>query len=131
MQSIALISWIESFKNQILELWYERPEQAYLLWNQLKKMWEEVSKTFSDKFKTYFDTNKELPWGFTCKITNRKTYCYEENEEYRNAKARLDFIENQIKQATDSNIEFPNPESGLYVKPVTIKSSEVYSVTRK
>lgn len=131
MQSIALISWIESFKNQILELWDERPEQAYLLWNQLKKMWEEVSKTFSDKFKSYFDENKELPGWFTCKVTNRKTYCFEENEEYRNAKARLDFIETQIKQATDSNVEFPNPETGLFVKPVTIKSSEVYSVTRK
>ena len=131
MQSIALISWIEAFKTQILELWQERPEQAYLLANQLKKIWDEVSKTYSDKFKAYYDENKELPWGFTCKVTNRKTYCYEENEEYRNAKARLEFIEEQIKKATDSQVEFPNPETGMYIKPVTIKTSEVYSVTRK
>jgi hypothetical protein len=131
MQSLQLISWIEWFKAQIIELWEERPEQAYLLANQLKKIWDEISKTYSDKFKSYYDEHKELPGWFTCKISNRKTYCFEENEEWRNAKARLDFLETQIKQSTDSKVEFPNPESWMYIKPVTIKSSEVYSVTRK
>lgn len=131
MQSIQLQTGIDSFKAQIIELWSERPEQAYLLGNQLKKMWDDLSKTFSDKFKEYYDTNKELPWGFSCKITNRKTYCFEENEEWRNAKARLDFLEEQIKKSTDSKVEFPNPESWMYIKPVSIKSSEIYSVSRK
>lgn len=131
MQSIQLQSWIDSFKAQIIELWSERPEQAYLLGNQLKKMWDEISKEFSDKFKSYYDENKELPWGFSCRITNRKTYEFSENEEWRTTKARLDFLEEQIKKATDSQVEFPNPESGLYIKPVSIKSSEIYSVSRK
>ena len=94
-------------------------------------MWDDLSKTFSDKFKAYYDENKELPWGFTCKVTNRKTYCFEENEEWRITKARLDFLEEQIKKSTDSKVEFPNPESWLYIKPVTIKSSEIYAVSRK
>ena len=56
---------------------------------------------------------------------------FEENEEWRNAKARLEFLEEQIKKSTDSKVEFPNPESGMYIKPVSIKSSEIYSVSRK
>lgn len=131
MQSIQLQTGIDSFKAQIIELWNERPEQAYLLWNQLKKMWDDISKTFSDKFKSYYDTNKELPGWFTCKVTNRKSYAFEENEEWRNAKARLDFIEEQVKKSTDSWVEFANPESGLWIKPVMIKTTEIYSVSRK
>lgn len=131
MQSIQLQTGIDSFKAQIIELWSERPEQAYLLANQLKKMWDEISKEFSESFKKYYDENKELPWGFTCKVTNRKSYEFSENEEWRIAKARLDFLEEQIKKATDSKVEFPNPESGSYIKPVSIKTSEIYSVSRK
>lgn len=131
MQSLKLQTGIDSFKVQLIELWMDRPEQAYLLWNQLKKMWDEITKEFSDKFKSYYDENKELPWGFTCKITNRTTYCFEENEEWRATKARLDFLEEQIKKATLSKVEFPNPESGLYIKPVSVKTAEVYSVSRQ
>ncbi len=128
---IQIISWIDKFKSQIVELWEDKPEQAYLVGNQLKKLWDEITKTYSDKFKSYFDENKELPAWFTCRVSNRKTYCFEENEEWRIAKAKLDFLEWQIKQSTDSNTEYPNPESWMFIKPVTIKSSEVYTVTRK
>jgi hypothetical protein len=65
------------------------------------------------------------------KISNRKTYKYEENEEWAMAKANLEFIESQIKLSTDNNTEFPNPRTGLYIKPVRVGTKEIYSLSRK
>jgi len=130
MQSIALIPGIDTFRSQILELWDERPEQAYILGNQLAKLGADITKEFWQWFRDYFDENKELPGWFTCKITNRATLNYDECPEWRVAKARLEFLEEQIKKATKSNVSFPDPETWVIISPVSVKSSEIYSLSK-
>lgn len=131
MSSLALISWAEQLETQILQLGESEPHKAFLISHKLGKISDTLKKQFQPKAIEFWMENKELPWGYSCKETNRSSYEYSENEEWRQTKARLEFLEEQIKKATDSGVEFPNPETGLYIKPVTKNSSAIYSFSHK
>ena len=131
MNSLTIIEWAEKLRQDIATLGAERPEQAYLVAHQLSKIGDEGKKTFKDQFQSFYDTNKELPGWFSCKVTNRKTYNFEENSRWRVLKAEMDHLESQIKKATDSGVSFFDQETGEEIKPVFLSQSEVYSVSRK
>lgn len=132
MQSIKILDWVEQLRAKIVTLWDERPEQAYIIGNQLKKLWDEMMNGYNEKFRNYYDENKELPWGFSCKISSRSTLSFDENDLWRKIKGDLDLVEKLLKQATeDPKHEVFHPETGEILKPVSKKSSEIYSLSRK
>ncbi len=74
---IDQVSGIESLEAGIRKLGEDDPHKAYLLGISLSKMGEKVKKEFNDGFRSYYDTHKELPAGFECKVSTRKAYQFE------------------------------------------------------
>jgi len=123
------LSGLEALKLQILEL---DTYKAYLMAQQLEKMAKDIKQTTKTGFELYFDEFKDLPLGFQCKISNRTTYNFAEDQTWSNYKALLDAREEEIKMACkmqDKNQVFSD-KNGEVVEPVTRTFSEIYSVSR-
>lgn len=123
---------IDYFRKTMMELGEDSPEKAYLIGNQIAKLGKELQDQFKEWFRWYFDKYKEVPGGFEVKVSMRKSYKFEENLDWRNKKEELDFIESQLKNATDQsekwNMVFNN--SWEQIEPVSVSFSEVYSVKK-
>ena len=124
------LSGLEALEQQILAL---DTYKAYLMAQQLEKMAKNIKQTTKAGFELYFDEFKDLPLGFECKISNRSTYNFSEDQMWSNLKALLDAREEEIKMACkmqDKNQIFSD-KNGEVVNPVTRTFTEIYSVSRK
>ena len=123
------LSGLEALEKQILAL---DTYKAYLMAQQLEKMAKNIKQTTKTGFELYFDEFKDLPLGFECKISNRSTYNFSEDQMWSNLKALLDAREEEIKMACkmkDKNQIFSD-KNGEVVEPVTRTFTEIYSVSR-
>ena len=123
------LSGLEALEQQILAL---DTYKAYLMAQQLEKMAKNIKQTTKAGFELYFDEFKDLPLGFECKISNRTTYNFSEDQMWSNLKALLDAREEEIKMACkmqDKNQIFSD-KNGEVVNPVTRTFTEIYSVSR-
>lgn len=123
------LSGLEALEQQILSL---DTYKAYLMAQQIEKMAKNIKQTTKAGFEIYFDEFKDLPLGFECKISNRSTYNFAEDQMWSNLKALLDAREEEIKMACkmqDKNQIFSD-KNGEVVNPVTRQFSEIYSVSR-
>lgn len=123
------LSGLEALEQQILAL---DTYKAYLMAQQLEKMAKNIKQTTKAGFELYFDEFKDLPLGFECKISNRTTYNFAEDQMWSNLKALLDAREEEIKMACkmqDKNQIFSD-KNGEVVNPVTRTFTEIYSVSR-
>ena len=123
------LSGLEALEQQILSL---DTYKAYLMAQQLEKMAKSIKQTTKAGFEIYFDEFKDLPLGFECKISQRATYNFAEDQMWSNLKALLDAREEEIKMACkmqDKNQIFSD-KNGEIVNPVTRTFSEIYSVSR-
>ena len=68
-----------------------------------------VSKKLQDNhkegFQKYFYQNKELPGDFECRVSEKKTFDYSGNTEWAEAKAKLEKIEETLKNATEQSMK--------------------------
>lgn len=124
---------LEAFENTINTLGQEAPEKAYLIANQMAKISKKLQDNHKESFQKYFDQNKELPGGFECKISERKTFDFSANEEYAKKKAELDNLEEILKHATEQSMRWliTMDAQGNVIEPIQIKMSEVYTVTKR
>lgn len=123
------LSGLEALEQQILAL---DTYKAYLMAQQLEKMAKNIKQTTKAGFELYFDEFKDLPLGFECKISNRTTYNFAEDQMWSNLKSLLDAREEEIKMACkmqDKNQIFSD-KNGEVVNPVTRTFTEIYSVSR-
>lgn len=131
---IDQVAGVEALEAGIRQLGTEEPQKAYLLGIALAKMGDKVKKEFNDGFRSYYDTQKELPAWFECKISTRRTYQFEEDAVWAGIKATLDAREATVKAATElaeKGGTFTDPNTGEIVDPVSIKYAEIYSVSKK
>lgn len=124
---------IEAFESAITELWKDSPEKAYLIGNQMAKVSKKIQDAHKEGFQGYYDQNKELPGGFECRVSEKKTYDYSSNEEYARKKAELDTLEETLKHATEQSMKglITMDAQGTIIEPVPVKMTEVYTVTKK
>lgn len=124
---------IEAFEMAINQLWNESPEKAYLIGNQMAKVSKKLQDNHKEWFQSYYDDNKELPGDFQCKVSEKKTFDYSTNKEWKEVKEKLDAIEAILKNTTEQSMKWNivMNEQGEVIEPVPVKMSEVYTVTRK
>lgn len=91
-----------------------------------------MEKEYKDGFRSYYDEQKELPAGFTCKVSTRTTYAFKENPKWAKLKEQMDETEKIIKHATDQNMKGISSfdANGELIEPVSVSFSEVYAVSR-
>ena len=130
---ISSLSSIEQFEASLMELGNESPYKAYLVSNQLAKVAKRVQDANKEGFQKYYDEQKELPMGFCCKVSEKKTYDYESNLEYKALSEKVKAMEEVLKNATEQSIKgnITLNASGEVIEPVPVKFTEVYTVTRK
>lgn len=126
---------LEALENGIRDLGVNEPEKAYLLGVTLAKLADKVKKDFNPGFRKYFDLYKELPGGFDCSVSIRRTFNFEENEEWRKAKAVLDGIETRLSSATlayeQDHCHQVDASTGEILPTVSSKFTEVYTVKKR
>ena len=124
---------IEAFEMAINQLWTESPEKAYLIGNQMAKVSKKLQDNHKEGFQSYYDNNKELPGDFECKVSEKKTFDYSVNKEWKEVKEKLDTIEAILKNATEQSLKWNivMNEQWEVIEPVPVKMSEVYTVSRK
>ena len=112
MESTAVVPFIQqlegihAIEQGIMAIGEDSPEKAYLVGVALAKVADKAKKEFAEPFKNYYDTNKELPGGFTCTVRQGgKVYAFEENAEWAAKKAELDAIEEKLKAASDLKLK--------------------------
>lgn len=128
-------SAIDEFNRMVESVKNENPEQAYIFCNRFKKEVEKHEKATKDEFVSYVQKfGNALPWGFTAKITTRKAYSFDQNEEWAKKNAELDDIESKLKRATDvfydTGVAMVNLDTWEVLPTVERSSTEVYSITK-
>lgn len=124
---------LEAFETTINIFVEESPEKAYLIANQMAKVSKKLQDNAKEWFQKYYDANKELPGGFECRVSEKKTYDYSGNKEWLKAKSLLDEIESKLKNATEQGMKWNMmmDDQGNIIEPVQIKFSQVYTVSRR
>ena len=125
---------LEAFETTINILAEESPEKAYLIANQMAKVSKKLQDNAKEWFQKYFDLNKELPGGFECRVSEKKTFDYSKNAEWAKAKLVLEEIEARLKNATEQSIKWNSivdDMTGEIIQPVEVKFSQVYTVIKK
>lgn len=125
---------LEAFEITINQLGTEAPEKAYLIANQMAKVSKKLQDNHKEWFQKYYDNNKELPGDFECKVSEKKTYDLDSNAEYKKLHNELDALGDKLKNATEQSIKWNviiDENTGEVILPVSVKFTEVYTVTRK
>lgn len=130
---VSAINSLESFENTIVEMGEENPAHAYIIWNAFQKVAKKIQDKFKEWFQNYYDQNKEVPGGYICKVSNRTTYNFEEDPYWYELNNKLKAREELLKQATDSSLKWNivMDSMGEVINPVGIKTSEIYSLSKK
>lgn len=96
---------LEAFEITINQLGTEAPEKAYLIANQMAKVSKKLQDNHKAGFQEYYDTNKELPGDFECKISEKKTFDYSTNKEWAELNAKIEALEAILKNATEQSLK--------------------------
>jgi hypothetical protein len=99
----------------------------------MAKVSKKLQENHKEGFQSYYDNNKELPGDFECKVSEKKTFDYSANKEWKEAKEKLDAIEAILKNATEQSMKgnIVMNEQGEVIESVPVKMAEVYTVSRK
>lgn len=130
MSSIALMTWAEKLESQIRELAESEPHKAFLIAFRLKKIAEILEKEYKDTAVNYWQENKELPAGFTCKETSRKSYDFEQDARWQALNAEIKAREKVLKESAEVKQDYFDG-FGELVPKVRVKQSAVYSFSQK
>ena len=130
LDSIAVL------ENGLRALGEESPEKAYLLAIAIDKVASNAKKEHSEAFKKFYDSQKELPGGFSCTVRQGgKVYAFEENPEWAELKAKMDALEEKLKLASDLKLKgatYVDTDTGEIVDGVNVSwKATSYAVTRK
>lgn len=130
MSTLALMTGAESLENQIKALAESEPHKAFLISFKLKKIAENLEKQYKDSAVDYWQKNKELPAGFVCKETNRKTYDFSQDPKWQLLKSHLDAREKVLKESAEVKQDYFDID-GEIVPKVPVKNSAIYSFSQK
>ncbi len=130
MSTLALITGAENLENQIKQLAESEPHKAFLISFKLKKIAENLEKTYKDSAVNYWQENKELPAGFICKETNRKSYDLAQDPKWQMLKSHLDAREKVLKESAEVKQDYFDID-GEIVPKVPVKNSAIYSFSQK
>jgi len=132
MSSLALMSGAESLKAQIVSLadngeWYK----AFLVSHALSKIADWLKKEYQPLAVEYWNTNKELPAGYSMKESSSgKKYAYEQDATWQLLKAHLEAREALLKKSADSSADLFD-ENGAIVPKVTWSEGVKYTFSQK
>lgn len=128
------ITSLETFEQVINTLGQESPEKAYLIANQMAKVSKKLQDNAKEWFQKYFDLNKELPGGFECRLSEKKTFDYSVDKEWTKLNTLIKAREEILKNATEQSLKgnsIVDDMTGEIIQPVEVKFSQVYTVTKK
>lgn len=131
MNSLALMTGAENLKSQIIAL-ADQGEgyKAFLISHSLGKIADSLKKDYQQSAIDYWQENKELPAGYTCKESNRKSYDFAMDPQWQILKASLEAREHILKQSADTDKEVYDG-NGELVPKVARKESAIYSFSQK
>ncbi len=126
------MEWIYLLEKQAWDMVEERPWEVYFIANQLDKLASKLKEATKTGFKDWYDNYKTLPEWYDVRITTRKTYALEENNEYARRKKLLDELGDIIKNATDQADKWNVVVDGNWeiIEPVKVTYNEIYSIIK-
>ena len=134
--SLMSIDQLAQFKRDLTTFAEEFPAEACVLANQWKKIMDDVEENTKSKCVDYWMNNKELPFWFSMRESNgRKTYTFDQNQEWCEAKAKLLAIESRLKNSSDAKVAWQclvDEVTGEILPTVTIILwGSIYSIINK
>ena len=101
------IDQLAQFKRDLTTFAEEFPAEACVLANQWKKIMEEVEKEYKPKLIEYWQSNKELPMGYTLQEKRLGwKYHFEEDTVWAKIKNELEEREEKLRKATDAKLDW-------------------------
>lgn len=127
------IQFILSINSQI-ENWDIDPVSGYIQLKKIEKALDEAKEyAYAEASKKLWVMNKleleNLPFWAKWRETNRTTYEYSANENYKLKQEEVKRIEKLIKIATDNQSSIADPETGEQIYWVPFKKTVTYAIT--